>query len=82
MENIEITKADIVMMYTLFVTLVDKGYKVEDLLTEEEKTKLFRVIELNEITDVLETTIMMELFSLLLMKTGIRFATMGEGLIN
>lgn len=73
-----LTKKDIVIMYLLLLTLEEKGFDTKVLLTDEEESRLREVLELNAITKELENNIMLEEFSHLLMKSGVRFGELPE----
>lgn len=66
-------KSDVVLMYVLLLTLAEKGFNIDELLSSAEKTAYFDVIKINEISDELETAILVELFNNILVKAGIRF---------
>jgi hypothetical protein len=67
-----LTKADIVLMYITLLSLYDKGYTIPQLFSGDEKQMFNEVIKKNEISDSLESAILLETFDELLRKAGIR----------
>jgi hypothetical protein len=69
---------DFILMYVVFVTLTDKGYKMEDLLIGDERERFFEVMRINEIDDESESIILLETLNLLFEKAGVRKEVISE----
>jgi hypothetical protein len=71
-------KKDVVMMYIIYFELIKKGFKKEELMTNEEEDRFLKVIKNNNIDTFFEDFILTELFNQLLVKSGVRFGVTAE----